>query len=527
MNTPPPGQSFQLTVGAPPAGTGTVTSIPQGINCPTTCSASFAQGTQVRLMANPGSNYFFGGWSGACSGSGSCNITMAGAESVNAAFTIGETLTVTISGSGTGTVTSTPAGINCPTTCTASFPQNTNVTLSAAAGTNDAFSSWSGACTGSATCSVTLGGADSVTANFASSSGGGSVTAVVFVSSNAPGGNSGQMEVLTADSSGQLTAVPGSPFAVSLFGLAVSGNYLFGTDGTNLYSYSVASDGAITKADSIDVRQYNNPLNCSGGPQFLFLDRTGSTLYDLDSLSDCANNSYQSVSVNGATGALTYLGMTSTASPVFERGLSFIGNNEFAFGASCYHLIPDVYGFKRSGDGTLTLASGIGTIAPTPSGGLYCAWLAAADTANHLAVSVVPIDGSTMHQSGPPQIAVYSVDGAGNVTTNSTAANMPQIAGNAVNDMEMSPTGTFLAVAENSGFQVFNFNGADPVTQLTGLLTSDPIDEVRWDSAGHLYAMSDSAAKVYVFTVSSGGATPSLGSPYAIAGPVDFVVLSK
>lgn len=433
-------------------------------------------------------------------------------------------LMVSISGTGSGTVTSNPAGIRCPTRCTASFPQNTTVTLSATPGSNDVFSAWSGACTGSATCSVAVSGTEAVTASFTSSTGGG---AFVYVSSTASNGRNGQIEAFAADSSGQLTAVAGSPFPVSMFGLAGNGKYLFGTDATSLYSYSVAPDGTITKADAIDVRQYNNPLNCSGGPVSLFLDRSGSTLYDLDSLSDCANNTYQSVGVEASTGALTYLGMTTASSPVFERELSFIGNNQFAYGASCYHWIPGVYDFGRSSDGALTLVSDLGAAVQLPSGATYCPWLAAADGSNHLAISVIPVDSSTMQQSGPPQIAVYTVDNTGNATTNSTAANMPQTAGDAINEMTMSPSGTFLAVAETSGLQVFNFNGENPVTQLTGLLTSDPIEEVRWDDQGHIYAISNSSGKIYVFTVAAGGATPAPGSPYSLAAPIDIVIFPR
>jgi phospholipase C len=77
------------------------------------------------------------------------------------------TMSVTVAGTGTGTVTSSPAGINCPTTCSATFPQNSQVTLSETPGTSGAFSGWSGACTGNAACSVTLSAADSVTATFA------------------------------------------------------------------------------------------------------------------------------------------------------------------------------------------------------------------------------------------------------------------------------------------------------------------------------------------------------------------------
>lgn len=84
--------SFQLTVTAPAAGSGTVTSTPPGINCPTTCTASFDAGTSVALNETPGTNYYFSGWTGACSGTTTCSVTLTAAESVGANFTLGGTL---------------------------------------------------------------------------------------------------------------------------------------------------------------------------------------------------------------------------------------------------------------------------------------------------------------------------------------------------------------------------------------------------------------------------------------------------
>lgn len=525
---PPPLQEYQLVVTAPGAGSGTVTSTPKGINCPKTCSANFAQGTKVQLAASPASNYFFQGWSGACSGSGSCTLTMNTAESVSAAFTPGETLTVTLTGTGTGTVTSNPAGINCPTTCSAVFPQNTDVILTASAGTNDVFAAWDGACSGSSSCSVTLNGANAVTASFVTSSGTGEGTAAfVYVSSAVSGTNQSQIEAYSADSTGQLTPVAGSPYAVNMVSLAVNKNFLFGSDGTNLYAYAIAADGSISQADFIDVKQYNNPVSCSGGPAYLFTDHTGATLYNFDYLSDCANNTYQASSVDPGTGKLTYLGATDASTPVFERAPSFSGDNQYAVGASCYHSFPEIYVLKRNSDGTLALVTDLGTLAQLPSGGTYCTWWASGDAVNDFAISVTPIDNSTLQQTGNPQLAVYTLDASGNATTSSTAANMPQIVGNVVNELAVSPSGAFVAVGEDYGLQVFNFNGANPITQLTGLLTTDPIDEVRWDNQNHVYAISSSAQKLYVFSVSESGATAAPGSPYSIAGAGYLTVLPK
>ncbi|MGB0014832.1 MAG: alkaline phosphatase family protein [Candidatus Sulfotelmatobacter sp.] len=162
--------TYQLTVTAPKAGTGTITSSPAGISCPTTCSASFTQGTMVTLTATPGTNYYFAGWGGSCSGT-TCSFPINAATSVSATFNPGVGLTVALAGAGTGTVTSTPAGINCsaatPSTCTASFAPKAQVTLNETPATGDTFAAWSGAgCSGTATCSLTLTTGTTVTATF-------------------------------------------------------------------------------------------------------------------------------------------------------------------------------------------------------------------------------------------------------------------------------------------------------------------------------------------------------------------------
>ena len=164
------GANFALTVTEAGTGTGTVTSSPTGINCPTTCTANFASGTVVTLTATPTGGATFFGWSGACSGNGACAVTMSAAKSVTATFNAGGgnfTLTAADAGTGTGTITSLPSGINCGTTCSASFASGTVVKLTATAGTGDKFAGWSGACSGNAkTCSVTMNAAKSVTATF-------------------------------------------------------------------------------------------------------------------------------------------------------------------------------------------------------------------------------------------------------------------------------------------------------------------------------------------------------------------------
>lgn len=158
-----------LTVNKNGTGTGTVTSSPGGINCGTTCSATFPNGTTVTLTATPTGGSTFAGWGGACSGTGACVVTMNGSQTVTATFDAPPataTLTVTKTGGGTGTVTSSPAGIECGNTCNATFTSGGTVTLTATPTGGSTFAGWSGACSGTGSCVVTMNGDQSVTAAF-------------------------------------------------------------------------------------------------------------------------------------------------------------------------------------------------------------------------------------------------------------------------------------------------------------------------------------------------------------------------
>jgi PASTA domain/Divergent InlB B-repeat domain len=163
--------TLALSVALAGSGLGSVSSSPAGISCGSTCSHNYASGTQVTLTATAASGSTFAGWSGAgCSGTGSCTVTMSASESVTATFnamTPTYTLTVSPGGKGSGAVTSSPAGIDCGTTCSHGYLGGTSVTLRAVAASNSTFSGWSGACTGTGECTVTMSSPHSVTASFA------------------------------------------------------------------------------------------------------------------------------------------------------------------------------------------------------------------------------------------------------------------------------------------------------------------------------------------------------------------------
>lgn len=163
----PAATSRTLTVTKQGTGTGRVTSNPSGIYCGSDCTEDYNSGTTVTLTATAFTG-FFAGWSGDCSGTGSCSVVMSQARNVIAIFslTLTNTLTVSKEGTGTGTVTSNPAGINCGSDCTENYSSGTTVSLTASASSGSSFAGWGGDCSGTGSCSVVMGQARNVTATF-------------------------------------------------------------------------------------------------------------------------------------------------------------------------------------------------------------------------------------------------------------------------------------------------------------------------------------------------------------------------
>lgn len=84
----PTGPAHALTVTKSGEGEGTVESEPAGIDCGTACKAEYNAGTEVTLTATPDAHSEFSGWSGACTGTGACTVTISEAKSVGAEFEV-------------------------------------------------------------------------------------------------------------------------------------------------------------------------------------------------------------------------------------------------------------------------------------------------------------------------------------------------------------------------------------------------------------------------------------------------------
>jgi len=162
-------QSYTLTISKSGTGGGTVTSDVGGVNCGSTCSGVFLSGTTVILTQTPDATSGFSGWSGGgTSGTGSSqSVVMNSDKYISVTFTRNNyALNVFTDGTGSGTVTSSPAGISCPGDCAESYAAETSVNLTATPNEGSVFTGWSGGCSGTGSCSLTMMSNKSATATF-------------------------------------------------------------------------------------------------------------------------------------------------------------------------------------------------------------------------------------------------------------------------------------------------------------------------------------------------------------------------
>jgi hypothetical protein len=354
--------------------------------------------------------------------------------------------------------------------------------------------------------------------------------AFVYVSYTPHGGAANKIAAYAADVNGKLSLIPGSPFAANVSAMAANGKYLFASNLAGVYvaSFRIQPNGALHWVNSTNVAQFE-PSGCVYATP-LVLDHTSATLYREELVGDlCEESEYQSFTIDKATGELEYIGKSGQQF-LFNDPLTFSSNNKFAYGSRCINYRGEGYldtfaGLVRQNDGLLDFGSiTIPTPAAQNSGDQYCRSGAAADPTNHVAVSMQATNFDLDSTDGPNQLATYTADASGNLTTTSTWANMPATPIAYISDLGMSPSGKLLAVGGFGGLQMFHFNGSSPITHYTGLLTTDEIDQMFWDHSNHLYALSQVAGKLHVFTVTPTSAVEAPGSPYRISSPSDIIV---
>ena len=353
-----------------------------------------------------------------------------------------------------------------------------------------------------------------------------------------------------AASNGSLSLVSGSPFSITGSAVGSNGKYFFSLGPSFLRSYPVASNGAIKgQASQINTQLYSGS-EC-GTAQGAILDHTGQDVYVQLYGDQTGGNQGQCVTLQSfklsSTGALSFLGGTEFATEVqsgtggFATPIKLSGNGSYAYSTAFDHeCFVRIWELKRESSGAMLFNSDqYLTVPSTPLGWRWLPWAVTADPTNHLAVAMFGESGDfgpCGDISYPWQLASFTVAPDGNLTTTNTPKNMPTPQVDAA-VLNMSPSGQFLAVGGNEtftvsfgvtqppGLQVFHFNGANPITSFSKVLTTAPIDSIRWDNSNHLYALSNSTKKLYAYTVTSSGVTAVPGSPYTIAGVPNALVV--
>ena len=116
----------------------------------------------------------------------------------------------------------------------------------------------------------------------------------VYVTNSPAANNQYQITPYSADASGQLTPLTGSPFNDNVAGINAYGNFLVGqtveqitstgsTSNNYIDVFKIGSDGALTPASQTDINQSVN--KCATGDGISF-DRTGQSLYQLETRID-------------------------------------------------------------------------------------------------------------------------------------------------------------------------------------------------------------------------------------------------
>ena len=354
-------------------------------------------------------------------------------------------------------------------------------------------------------------------------------------------------------SNGKLTLVSGSPFSIAGSAAGSNGKYFLSLGTDFVHSYSIASNGAIkAQVSQINTQSYNG-AEC-GSTNGAVLDHTGQHLLvmlDRSGTSPDPCVAFQAFDIVASSGALIFndssLADGNDYPPAFTLP-TIAANGAYAFGQGMwddYQERTSMQEFALGPSGALLLATGFAEVDPQAAFN----WqnyplLEAADPANHLAVTVYPLYMPSFGPSGENpiygniQLASYTVDSAGNPVSTNTWQNMPTPAVSATS-ISMSRSGQLLAVAGSgngepldgwtgtgtNGLQIFHFNGANPITPYSKTLITVPIDQMQWDNNDHLYALSDSTHKLYVYTVTPTAITAVPGSPYTISATPNALIV--
>ena len=352
-----------------------------------------------------------------------------------------------------------------------------------------------------------------------------SPVAYVYVAEDQPSTTAtSPITVYAASSAGKLAQINGSPFKQTSGSMAGTNGSHFITVDQNpstthqyLHVYNVASNGVI--GGQVSKQDLSAWCEMDEGAEF---DHTGQYVYVVDAQS--CGGGYQSFALS-KSGYLTFEGSLTVPNAPFFTLPAFSGNNMFAynFTPSANSQAPcptsTFIGLGKETSGALQRIS-FGETDPAPPAGYqaFQTGLVTVDPTNHVA-SLVEFQDGTCGDSGiQDQLASYTIESNGDLVSTNTSTNMPQLAGFTPpggGTMKLNAAGNILAVTVGTGIQFFHFNGAAPITTITGVIgTSGYISTMAWDGDNHLYALNAKSGKLHVYTATTTNVVEAPGSPY-------------
>jgi hypothetical protein len=342
----------------------------------------------------------------------------------------------------------------------------------------------------------------------------------VFVASKAngtPGVQSGEITGFNVAADGSTTSAQGSPFTGANGSLASNGRFMVATDGTNIVSYAIGSNGTLTQVSTIDGTAHNDTPTGSGVGA-LSLDRSGATLYAGEINFQGADNNAFAFFNLAPNGSLSFIS-NSGINVNFGGSLTFTSDNQRAYGQGCFFLGWDLFGLTRNPDGTLTFFDDKAPSPPIQNNQFFCPGPSTASPAGNFLAGVIVPEG----QNGANDLlSVYVINNDGTLTLvpNSIMATPFMF----VTDIEFDPSGNFVAAATSGGIQIYGLTSGTLAAVGPPHDANTSFDLVRWDSFGHLYAISGSAQRLFIYSASQGTLSPAPGSPYSVTSPIGLAV---
>jgi hypothetical protein len=353
--------------------------------------------------------------------------------------------------------------------------------------------------------------------------------AYAFVSTTNPN----NVSTLAVSSTGSFTHVGTASSPTPIYHLSVNKQFLFGIDNlSNIYTYSISSTGALKLVATTNAGSYVSGFSSQFSAAVIQLDSTGSTIYTMAGTSQ--TNWYMESFKIESNGQLQFLG-TSYADPNALNQIRFVQGGQFAVTDGCYNTaagasfvtdsddVNDIVTYKHESNGFLTYVATSNDAPAAQSPYEYCAGLNANDSANHFAVGFTIFNPPGDDIEPGVALGTYTVNTSGTPSTTSNYETMPVTSVGDPYSMGIDPTGKILAVGGEGSFQLYHFNGANPITAYSGVInTNDLIRTIAWDKTSHMYLLTDHSVDIYNISTTSYTEL----KPWEFNAPYSMIVLS-